>query len=171
MAEREARVNGRPTTVKNRDGLPGKSAGMQKAQKPGSYKDQTMSITVRRSASEIVDRADGEPGSGLGEQRGADKKKSISTARTIRMGTYTIPEIPFIERTDERLTNESVPYEMGMAYFREIVRGQNRGDGNEQSQGRAGKIFHHGTGCEIRRNWRAGALLRKRLCVNARECR
>lgn len=43
-------------------------------------------------------------------------------------GIYTIPEISFIGKTEEQLTDEGVPYEVGIAYFREIARGQIRGD-------------------------------------------
>src|SRR5438094_4442153 len=43
-------------------------------------------------------------------------------------GLYTSPEISFIGKTEEQLTEEGVPYEVGMAYFREIARGQIRGD-------------------------------------------
>src|SRR5205809_326247 len=43
-------------------------------------------------------------------------------------GIYTIPEISFIGKTEEQLTDEGIPYEVGMAYFREIARGQIRGD-------------------------------------------
>jgi NAD(P) transhydrogenase len=43
-------------------------------------------------------------------------------------GIYTIPEISFIGKTEEQLTDEGVAYEVGMAYFREIARGQIRGD-------------------------------------------
>src|SRR6202158_4301524 len=43
-------------------------------------------------------------------------------------GIYTIPEISFIGKTEEQLTEEGVPYEVGMAFFREIARGQIRGD-------------------------------------------
>jgi NAD(P) transhydrogenase len=43
-------------------------------------------------------------------------------------GIYTIPEISFIGKTEEQLTDEGVPYEVGMAFFREIARGQIRGD-------------------------------------------
>jgi NAD(P) transhydrogenase len=43
-------------------------------------------------------------------------------------GIYTIPEISFIGKTEEQLTEEGVPYEVGIAYFREIPRGQIRGD-------------------------------------------
>lgn len=43
-------------------------------------------------------------------------------------GIYTIPEISFIGKTEEQLTEAGVPYEVGIAYFREIARGQIRGD-------------------------------------------
>jgi NAD(P) transhydrogenase len=43
-------------------------------------------------------------------------------------GIYTIPEISFIGKTEEQLTNEGIPYEVGMAFFREIARGQIMGD-------------------------------------------
>jgi NAD(P) transhydrogenase len=43
-------------------------------------------------------------------------------------GIYTIPEISFIGKTEEQLTDEGIPYEAGIAYFREIARGQIRGD-------------------------------------------
>src|SRR5271155_1431872 len=43
-------------------------------------------------------------------------------------GIYTIPEISFIGKTEEQLTDEGVPYEVGIAYYRDIPRGQIRGD-------------------------------------------
>src|SRR5207244_864133 len=43
-------------------------------------------------------------------------------------GIYSIPEISFIGKTEEQLTDEGIPYEVGMAYFREIARGQIRGE-------------------------------------------
>ena len=39
-------------------------------------------------------------------------------------GIYTIPQISFIGKTEEQLTEEDVPYEVGVAYYREIARGQ-----------------------------------------------
>jgi NAD(P) transhydrogenase len=56
-------------------------------------------------------------------------------------GIYTIPEISFIGKTEEQLTDEDVPYEVGMAYYREIARGQIRGD----TTGRLKIIFHRET--------------------------
>jgi len=39
-------------------------------------------------------------------------------------GIYTIPQISFIGKTEEQLTDSDVPYEVGVAYYREIARGQ-----------------------------------------------
>jgi NAD(P) transhydrogenase len=60
---------------------------------------------------------------------------------TYPYGIYTIPEISFIGRTEEQLTDEDVPYEVGLAYYREIARGQIRGD----TTGRLKIIFHRET--------------------------
>jgi NAD(P) transhydrogenase len=43
-------------------------------------------------------------------------------------GIYTIPEISVVGATEERLTANSVPYEIGIARYREIARGQILGD-------------------------------------------
>jgi NAD(P) transhydrogenase len=43
-------------------------------------------------------------------------------------GIYTIPEISMVGRTEEELTDEGVPYEIGTAHYREIARGQILGD-------------------------------------------
>ena len=56
-------------------------------------------------------------------------------------GIYTIPEISFIGKTEEQLTDEDVPYEVGLAYYRETARGQIRGD----TTGRLKIIFHRET--------------------------
>src|SRR5207302_5662125 len=56
-------------------------------------------------------------------------------------GIYTIPEISFIGKTEEQLTDEDVPYEVGLAYDRETARGQIRGD----TTGRLKIIFHRET--------------------------
>jgi NAD(P) transhydrogenase len=56
-------------------------------------------------------------------------------------GIYTIPEISFVGKTEEQLTDEDVPYEVGMAYYREIARGQIQGD----TTGRLKIIFHRDT--------------------------
>jgi NAD(P) transhydrogenase len=61
-----------------------------------------------------------------------------SNANVYPYGIYTIPEISFIGKTEEQLTNEDVPYEVGVAYYREIARGQIGGD----TTGRLKLIFH-----------------------------
>jgi NAD(P) transhydrogenase len=61
-----------------------------------------------------------------------------SNPATYPYGIYTIPEISFIGKTEEQLTDEDVPYEVGMAYYRETARGQIRGD----TTGRLKIIFH-----------------------------
>lgn len=64
-----------------------------------------------------------------------------STPALYPYGIYTIPEISFIGKTEEQLTDEDVPYEVGVAYYREIARGQIRGD----TTGRLKLIFHRET--------------------------
>ncbi|HVA68159.1 MAG TPA: Si-specific NAD(P)(+) transhydrogenase [Candidatus Binataceae bacterium] len=56
-------------------------------------------------------------------------------------GIYTIPEISFVGRTEEDLTEQGVPYEIGKAQYREIARGQIVGD----TIGRLKLIFHRET--------------------------
>jgi NAD(P) transhydrogenase len=56
-------------------------------------------------------------------------------------GIYTIPEISFVGKTEEQLTDEDVPYEVGVAYYREMARGQIQGD----TTGRLKLIFHRET--------------------------
>jgi NAD(P) transhydrogenase len=56
-------------------------------------------------------------------------------------GIYTIPEISFVGRTEDELTEQGVPYEIGKAQYREIARGQIVGD----SIGRMKLIFHRDT--------------------------
>jgi len=51
------------------------------------------------------------------------------------------PEISFIGKTEEQLTEEDAPYEVGLAYYRETARGQIRGD----TTGRLKLIFHRET--------------------------
>jgi NAD(P) transhydrogenase len=56
-------------------------------------------------------------------------------------GIYTIPQISFIGKTEEQLTEEDVPYEVGVAYYREIARGQITG----HTEGRLKLLFHRQT--------------------------
>ena len=44
------------------------------------------------------------------------------------IGIYTIPEISYVGRTEDELTNAAVPYEVGLARYRELARGQIVGD-------------------------------------------
>jgi NAD(P) transhydrogenase len=56
-------------------------------------------------------------------------------------GIYPIPQISFIGKTEEQLTDEDVPYEVGIAYYREIARGQITG----HVDGRLKLLFHRET--------------------------
>ncbi|MBB5135171.1 NAD(P) transhydrogenase [Thermocatellispora tengchongensis] len=44
------------------------------------------------------------------------------------IGIYTIPEISFIGRTEDELTQQQVPFEVGVSRYRELARGQIIGD-------------------------------------------
>jgi NAD(P) transhydrogenase len=67
--------------------------------------------------------------------------KMQSNSANYPYGIYTIPEISFVGKTEEQLTDEDVPYEVGMAFYREIARGAIRGD----TTGRLKIIFHRET--------------------------
>jgi len=67
--------------------------------------------------------------------------KIQSNPATYPYGIYTIPEISFTGKTEEQLTDEDVPYEVGVAYYRDSARGQIRGD----TAGRLKLIFHRET--------------------------
>jgi NAD(P) transhydrogenase len=67
--------------------------------------------------------------------------KIQSNPATYPYGIYTIPEISFTGKTEEQLTEEDVPYEVGVAYYRDTARGQIRGD----TAGRLKLIFHRET--------------------------
>ena len=56
-------------------------------------------------------------------------------------GIYTIPEISMVGRTEEEMTEDTVPYEVGRAQYREIARGQIIGD----DSGMLKLLFHTGT--------------------------
>ena len=68
-------------------------------------------------------------------------KTPRSNPATYPYGIYTIPEISFVGKTEEKLTEEDVPYEVGVSYYRETARGQIRGD----TTGRLKLIFHRET--------------------------
>ncbi|MEZ5098447.1 MAG: Si-specific NAD(P)(+) transhydrogenase [Thermoleophilia bacterium] len=44
------------------------------------------------------------------------------------IGIYTIPEISFVGKTEEELTADAIPYEIGVARYRELARGHIVGD-------------------------------------------
>ncbi|HEY2012001.1 MAG TPA: Si-specific NAD(P)(+) transhydrogenase [Bryobacteraceae bacterium] len=67
--------------------------------------------------------------------------KIQSNPATYPYGIYTIPEISFTGKNEEQLTEEDVPYEVGVSYYRETARGQIRGD----TTGRLKIIFHRET--------------------------
>ncbi|HEX7728098.1 MAG TPA: Si-specific NAD(P)(+) transhydrogenase [Terracidiphilus sp.] len=73
--------------------------------------------------------------------RAFDDQATTSNPSFYPYGIYTIPEISFIGKTEEQLTDEDVPYEVGMAYYRETARGQIRGD----TTGRLKLVFHRDT--------------------------
>jgi NAD(P) transhydrogenase len=64
-----------------------------------------------------------------------------SDPATYPYGIYTIPQISFIGKNEEQLTEEDVPYEVGIGYYREIARGQISGE----ITGRLKLIFHRET--------------------------
>ena len=77
----------------------------------------------------------------IAAERAFDETSVQSNPSFYPYGIYTIPEISFIGKTEEQLTEEDVPYEVGVAYYREIARGQIRGD----TTGRLKLIFHRET--------------------------
>ncbi|MGH3096637.1 MAG: Si-specific NAD(P)(+) transhydrogenase [Streptosporangiales bacterium] len=58
------------------------------------------------------------------------------------IGIYTIPEISYVGRTEDELTEASVPFEVGIARYRELARGQIIGD----SYGMLKLLVHTDTG-------------------------
>jgi NAD(P) transhydrogenase len=60
-------------------------------------------------------------------------------------GIYAIPEISYVGRNEEELTKEGIPYESGIARYREIARGQLLGDEN----GMLKVLFHRETGAVL----------------------
>ncbi len=51
-----------------------------------------------------------------------------ATGQTPPIGIYSLPEISFIGRTEDQLTADSVPFEVGVSRYRELARGQIIGD-------------------------------------------
>jgi NAD(P) transhydrogenase len=67
--------------------------------------------------------------------------EATSTPELFPYGIYTIPEISYVGKNEEELTQANVPYEMGKASYREIARGQIIGD----STGMLKILFHRET--------------------------
>lgn len=59
----------------------------------------------------------------------------------IPYGVYTIPEISMVGATEEQLTRDKIPYEIGIARYAELAKGQMLGD----DQGFLKLIFDPGT--------------------------
>jgi NAD(P) transhydrogenase len=49
-------------------------------------------------------------------------------ASDVPIGVYTIPELSYVGCTEEELTGAATPYEVGVARYRELARGQLLGD-------------------------------------------
>ena len=54
--------------------------------------------------------------------------RTLSMSELLPIGIYTIPEISYVGRTEEELTDAAVPYEVGISRYRELARGQILGD-------------------------------------------
>jgi len=67
-----------------------------------------------------------------------NEKANAIPKKLIPYGIYTIPEISVIGPTEEQLTKDGTPYEVGVARYREIARGQLIGDGD----GMLKLVFH-----------------------------
>ncbi len=62
-------------------------------------------------------------------------------SKILPYGLYTIPEISMVGPSEEQLTKDHVPYEVGISRFREIARGQILGD----QVGMLKLLFHRAT--------------------------
>ena len=67
--------------------------------------------------------------------------KAESVPNLLPYGIYTIPEISVVGQSEESLTEEGIPYEVGKASYKEISRGQIIGD----SIGLLKILFHRDT--------------------------
>ena len=65
--------------------------------------------------------------------------KTNSVPELFPYGIYTIPEISIVGKSEEELTADGIPYEVGKATYSEIARGQIIGD----SSGLLKLIFPH----------------------------
>ena len=60
--------------------------------------------------------------------RDAFGHEAHTIAPILPVGIYTIPEISYVGKTEEDLTREAIPYEVGISRYRELARGQIIGD-------------------------------------------
>jgi NAD(P) transhydrogenase len=60
--------------------------------------------------------------------RDAFGHETNAMAPVLPVGIYTIPEISYVGKTEEDLTREAIPYEVGVSRYRELARGQIIGD-------------------------------------------
>jgi NAD(P) transhydrogenase len=58
----------------------------------------------------------------------ASGEPTCSLPELYPLGIYSIPEISMVGKTEAQLTSEGIPYEAGIAQYREIARGQLLGD-------------------------------------------
>lgn len=65
-----------------------------------------------------------------------------ATEVPLPFGIYAIPEISYVGKNEEELTKEQIPYETGIARYREIARGHILGD----EDGMLKVLFHRKTG-------------------------
>ncbi len=70
---------------------------------------------------------------------------TVTTPALFPYGIYTIPEVSFVGLTEEQLTEARVPYEVGIANYREIARGGIIGD----TTGRLKLVFHRESGAVL----------------------
>ncbi len=91
--------------------------------------------------------------------RAFDDHAATSNPSFYPYGIYTIPEISFIGKTEEQLTGEDVPYEVGMAYYREVARGTDsrRHDGPAEADFSSRHAEGAGRAHYRRRSQRTGA--------------
>jgi NAD(P) transhydrogenase len=68
--------------------------------------------------------------------------RAVSNPEHFPYGIYAVPEISMVGPTEEQLTEEGIPYEAGVAHYREIARGQLVGD----VSGTLKLLFHQGSG-------------------------
>jgi NAD(P) transhydrogenase len=54
--------------------------------------------------------------------------ETLSMSELLPFGIYTIPEISYVGRNEEALTEAACPYEVGISRYRELARGQILGD-------------------------------------------